>query len=51
MKDSMLISAFGAQPVAVYNGGANRTSCNYTHKGISTQRNNGGDESQEGLHN
>jgi hypothetical protein len=46
----MLISAFGDQAAAVYRGGANRACCMHTHKGIRTQRSDGGEESQEGLH-
>ncbi|KIK75353.1 hypothetical protein PAXRUDRAFT_835703 [Paxillus rubicundulus Ve08.2h10] len=49
-KDTTAISAFGGQPVLVYSGGANRAPCMYTHKGISTQRSNSSNESQEGIH-
>ncbi|KIJ05590.1 hypothetical protein PAXINDRAFT_21169 [Paxillus involutus ATCC 200175] len=49
--DTLVINAWGAdQRVAAQRVGANSALCMHTRKGISTQRSDGGEESQEGLH-
>ncbi|KAF8844772.1 hypothetical protein BDN67DRAFT_962732 [Paxillus ammoniavirescens] len=47
--DTLVINAFGDQPLAAHRGGANSALRMHTRKGINTQRSDGGEESQ-GLH-
>jgi hypothetical protein len=48
--DTRVLSASGFQRYVVQRGGADSAPCMHIHKGISTQRSDSGEESQEDLH-